>query len=147
MSWIRRAIGAPWALAALAALLASLGPAQAVEVSITTPKSGETVDWRDTVAGLVSDPAVPVWVIVRPFTDSQGRPLPRARWVQPKTSVEPDGRWSVLAYFAEESAFYRGFTFKVRACAGPKMVLTVGQILYQWPSCAHLSPVVLVTRD
>lgn len=123
-------------------LLGSASAAQAVDVSITTPKNGDIVSWRETVAGRVSDPAAEVWVVIHPFSNGETR-----YWVQPRTTVKRNGRWSVLAYFANASSFYSGLKFRVRACAGPKVPLSEGQIFYTWPPCAKWSRVVVVERE
>jgi len=111
---------------------------QPLAVTITKPQLNATVEQRDTVSGAVSDRQAKVWVVVHPTGTN-------SFWVQPPTTLNADGTWSVLAYFGREGSLDKGNLYEVRAFANPSEPLRSGE-RSNWPPAAAQSQGVAVTR-
>ncbi len=121
-------------------VLASLTNGTAADnliVSISSPRDGAGVDYRQEVSGKVSDPNADVWLVIHPVETSDF-------WVQPPVTVKENGSWKVVVYFGEAGR-HVGKKFEVRAFANPVVAISEGKSA-QWPKAATRSKVIEVIR-
>ncbi len=110
-----------------------------ITVTITEPQPNGTVKRRDTVSGSVSDSQAKVWVVIHPIgTDGF--------WVQPPATLNPNGTWSVLAYFGREGFIDSGNLYEIRAFVTPSEPLQSGK-RRNWPAAAAQSETIEISRQ
>jgi hypothetical protein len=109
-----------------------------ITIDLTTPSTGDRVENRDTVIGVVSDPRTTVTVVVRPVGTSN-------YWIQPSVTVRRNGTWKVIAHFGRPGESDAGIQYEVRAFAGFQAQLKEGRI-NAWPNAPAISDVVEVVR-
>lgn len=109
-----------------------------VQIQIESPKQNGEVAMRDMVRGKISDPKVPVYVLVHPLKGNQW-------WVQPLPSpANQDGSWRTSCFFGAEIQGI-GEEFEVLALATTEK-LKEGQIFKELPKCGARSDIVTVKR-
>lgn len=112
-------------------------PCQAIDITISSPIQGATVDQRQDVSGHVSDASTNVVIVVHPVTVSEF-------WVQPPVSVGNNGQWKVKAYFGRQG-MDQGVEYEIRAFANPRPPVQEGKYS-TWPTSIARSDVVTVKR-
>lgn len=113
-------------------------PSAELTVRVTEPADKETVDWRPTVHGTVSNPSATVWVIVHPMNS--------AYWVQPSVGIGGDGKWRVQVYVGRAPDADQDVHFEIMAIAQPKANLKEGDVVGSWPAAEAKSQVIEVIR-
>lgn len=128
----------PLALIFVSVAFCSHAQQQTLTVTISQPQPDATVEQRDTVAGSVSNPKTQVWVVIHPIGTNMF-------WVQPPATLNPDGTWSVRAYFGREGMLDSSNLYEIRAFIDPRDPLQSGE-RPNWPLAAAQSSSVTVTR-
>lgn len=119
-------------------LTGSAGPVKEPELEILTPGQGAEVERDTTIQGRVSDPRVPVVVLVRPLTT-------RFWWVQRiPAPANRDGSWETLASFGESKRGV-GEEFQIIALVTEER-LVEGDMLDTLPRHSARSDIVKVRR-
>jgi hypothetical protein len=107
-------------------------------INIESPRQNEQVGLDGLIKGKVSDPKIPVYVLVHPFSTNQW-------WIQRNASPpRPDGSWQTTAYFGTETLGI-GEEFEVVAIATDRRFFE-GQQLPSFPSDVARSDIVTVRR-
>ena len=127
------------ALAAAGVILSTIASAGQMNVIISSPPDGSTVDRRPIVEGTVSDPTASVWVVVHPLEVSD-------YWVQPRINVRDSGSWKVQIHIGRSGSIDVGKLFEIRAVANPDVVLHEGKVLDGWPKAAAISNMIEIIR-
>ena len=109
----------------------------ALDITISSPQDGESVDQRHDVIGQVSDPNANVIVVIHPVSVSE-------YWTQPPATVRNSGQWRVKVYFGRRG-MDRGVKYEVRAFANPQSQTREGKY-GSWPTAEASSNGVVVTR-
>lgn len=112
---------------------------QEVTVSITSPLDNAEVGRPAKTEGIVSYPNSEVYVIVHPV----GVP---EFWVQPKASVQKDGKWSTTVYLGQKKIRNPDKQYELMAIADPFDSLKAGDMLRKWPNSKWRSQVIRVKR-
>ena len=113
--------------------------AQDLNVAITSPPDGSSVELRPIIEGTVNDPSASVWVVIHPLEVSD-------YWVQPRISVRNNGSWKVQIHIGRPGSVDVDKFFEVRAIANPELDLREGQVLDGWPDAAGTSNMVEFIR-
>lgn len=108
-------------------------------IHITSPADGIESGERVMVDGLVANPNAEVWVVVHPNDVSN-------YWVQPKVSVNTDGKWRAQVYLGKPGNADVGKRFEIRAIASPKVHLSEGDVSTGWPDAEAHSEIVTAIR-
>jgi hypothetical protein len=109
----------------------------ALEITISSPLDGSSVDHRQDITGQVSDTNANVLVVIHPVSVSEF-------WTQPPVTVRNNGQWRVKAYFGRRG-IDRGEEYEVRAFANPQSHTQEGKYT-SWPHAEARSNVVVMTR-
>lgn len=108
-----------------------------LDITISSPLDGESVNQRQLITGHVADSNAHVVVVIHSESVSDF-------WAQPPVMVRNNGQWRVRAYFGRRGMDY-GEEFVVRAFANPNSQIPEGRY-YSWPEAEARSNVVFVTR-
>ncbi|MEW8050191.1 MAG: hypothetical protein AB2809_07420 [Candidatus Thiodiazotropha sp.] len=109
----------------------------ALDIYISSPPEGGSVNQRHNVIGGVSDPTAKIIIVVHPVSVSEF-------WTQPPVTVRNDGQWHVKAHFGRQEMDH-GEEYEVRAYANPQSQIIEGKY-NSWPEAEARSNVVIVTR-
>lgn len=124
-------------LSGMVGVLLLSNSALALDISISSPLDGVSVDQRQDIVGAVSDPNAEVVVVIHPVSVSEF-------WTQPPVTVRNSGQWRVKVYFGRQG-MDRGEEYEVRAFANPHSQTREGKY-NSWPEAEASSNVVVVTR-
>lgn len=106
--------------------------------AIIEPQNGSVVERECAVSGTAPRGITDVWLVVKPVGTDEF-------WIQPNIPVK-DGMWAGRAYIGGEGFGDLGKKFKIRALGGPLEILREGDVLGNWPSANHISPVIEIQR-
>ena len=109
-------------------------------VKITSHKDEQRVPLNPIIRGKVFSKKANVWVIVHPM-ETDGF------WVQPKATVNSDGKWRALIFIGRKGKEDSGKSFEIMAVANPKEDIARGDVLDSWPKAQAQSDTVELVRE
>ncbi len=112
---------------------------QELTLRISSPADGTEVPERPFIEGAVTDQGATIRVIVHPMEVSE-------YWVQPAVGVKEDGKWKVMIYIGRPGTVDVGKRFEVMAVANPRIKLSEGTVLTEWPQAKAKSQIVELIR-
>jgi hypothetical protein len=125
-------------LAAALSVTSVASPPKSIQLELVSPTNGATVEYRQRVSGTVSDPDARVWLVIHPMETSE-------YWVQPPTSPNRSGQWTVRVYFGRSEVADAGKEFQIRAFTGAVGAIKEG-LTDTWPAAAASSDLIEVVR-
>ena len=111
-------------------------PSAYAQMTIESPKNGDTVRCRTVVKG-TAPAGQPVWLVIHPLTGDD-------YFIQPSVKISGRNEWTVTPYFGRRED--GGVEFEMQAVSGPSAQLKEGDVLGDWPKGSASSPTVHVKR-
>lgn len=111
---------------------------ESIEVSIEDPITGQHVDRILKATGTIHNGSN-LWLVVRPSVSFN-------YWVQKEPKIYPNGTWEAFVHIGSIDPSDLGVSYEICAFVHPKIPLSVGSVLNEWPEALKASSIIKVIR-